>query len=476
MNIYNARVYINGESFSLENTIEVFSPIDNSLIGTVPSCETEEIDMAFQCANIAFEHWSLIDHEKRISFVLAFAKELLDKKDMLADLMVNEIAKSKKDCISEIQRTYDYILQTIEYYKSNILPPTIINESQHNIKGKIGKFYNVPIGVVLAISPFNYPVNLSLAKIIPSIIVGNTVVFKPASQGSLIALALGEIFAKLNFPRGVVNIITGKGSIIGDYIISNKYIKGITFTGGTTVGLNIAKSSYMQNLVLELGGKDPAIVLDDVDCSKVAKQIIAGAFNYSGQRCTAIKRVLVLDTIANELVENLEIEIKKLTFGNPFDNVDIVPMINSKELNYVQSLIDDALSKGAKLIYGNKIVGHNLLLPTLIDYVGLDSKLAWEEPFGPVLPIIRVKSIKEMIDIANQSEYGLQASIFTNNKEAALNISQLLNTGTVNINAPSSRGPDIFPFIGIKNSGFGTQGIIDSMKSMTRLKGIIENE
>lgn len=476
MNIYNARVYINGESFSLEDKIEVFSPIDNSLLGTVPSCKKEEIDMAFECANIAFEYWSLIDHEKRIDFVLAFAEELLDKKELIANLMVNEIAKPKKDCIAEIQRTYDYILQTIDYYRSNILIPMIIGESQHNIKGKIGKFYNVPIGVVLAISPFNYPVNLSLAKIIPSILVGNTVVFKPASQGSLIGLAIGEIFAKLNFPKGVVNIVTGKGSEIGDYIISNKHIKGITFTGGTSVGLNIAKSTYMKNLVLELGGKDPAIVLDDIDCSKVAKQIIAGAFNYSGQRCTAIKRVLVLDKIADELVKNLEIEIKKLTFGNPFDNVDIVPMINSKELDYVKLLIDDALSNGAKLIYGNEIVGHNLLLPTLIDHISLDSKLAWEEPFGPVLPIIRVNSIKEMIDIANQSQYGLQASIFTNNKEIALNISNLLNTGTVNINAPSSRGPDIFPFIGIKNSGFGVQGIIDAMKSMTRLKGVIENE
>lgn len=476
MNIYNARVYINGESFSLENKMEVFSPIDNSLLGTVPSCTTKEIDMAFECANIAFEHWSLIEYEKRIQFVLEFANELLAKKEIIADLMVNEIAKVKKDCIVEIQRTYDYILQTIDHYKLSILPPIVIDESQHKIKGKIGRFYNVPIGVILAISPFNYPINLSLAKIIPSLLVGNTVVFKPASQGSLIGLAIGEIFAKLNFPRGVVNIVTGKGSEIGDYIIANKYIKGITFTGGTLVGLNIAKSAYMKNLVLELGGKDPAIVLDDVDCSNVAKQIIKGAFNYSGQRCTAIKRVLVSDRIADELVKYLEIEIKKLTYGNPFDDVDIVPLINSKELNYVQSLIDDALSKNAKLIYGNQIVGHNLLLPTLIDYVGLDSKLAWEEPFGPVLPIIRVNSIKEMIEIANKSEYGLQASIFTNNKENAFNISRLLETGTINVNAPSSRGPDIFPFIGTKNSGFGVQGIVDAMKSMTRIKGIIENE
>ncbi|MEG2198248.1 MAG: aldehyde dehydrogenase family protein [Malacoplasma sp.] len=476
MNIYNARAYINGELINLENKIETFSPIDNSFIGTVPSCTKTEIDYAFESANTAFTNWSLIKADERISYVLAFAEELLAKKDMISTLMVKEIAKAKKDCLVEIQRTYDYILQTVQHYKSDILPAIVIGESQHNIKGKTGIFNHVPLGVVVAISPFNYPINLSLAKIIPSIIVGNTVVFKPASQGSLTGLVLGEIFAKLKFPRGVVNIISGSGSQIGDYLISNKHIKGITFTGGTDVGINIAKSSYMKNLILELGGKDPAIVLHDINCEKVAKQIISGAFNYSGQRCTAIKRVLVLDIIADQLVKCLEVEIKKLTCGNPFDNVDIVPMISTKEMNYVQSLINDALDKNAKLIYGNHVIGNNLLTPTLIDNVSLDSKLAWEEPFGPVLPIIRLNTVKEIIDVANKSEYGLQASIFTNDKEIALNISRLLDTGTININAPSSRGPDIFPFIGVKNSGFGVQGIVDAMKSMTRLKGVVNND
>ena len=327
----------------------------------------------------------------------------------------------------------------------------------------------------MAISPFNYPINLSISKIIPSLIVGNTVVFKPATYGSLVCSQLARYFDKSGFDPGVFNLVTGKGSEIGDYIVTNKYIQGISFTGSTDVGKKIAAQAPMKKLILELGGKDAAIVLDDIDVLEVAKEIVKGAYGYSGQRCTAIKRIIVLNEIADRLVIALREEILKLRIGNPFSNPDIVPMIDKKSLDYVLSLIQDALAHGGNIVTGNQIVGHNLLTPTLVDNVSLKSRLAWEEPFGPVVPIIRVKDISEAISVANASNFGLQGSVFTNDKAKALLIANHLNTGTVNINKSSSRGPDIFPFIGVKDSGFGVQGIEGAMVEMTRIKGIVEN-
>lgn len=475
-NNYIQKAYINGKFVDSNNKIKSFSPIDNKEIGTVPALGIKDIDLAFEVANASFASWSHLPKENRISYIKKFNEILAKNKEELANIMVLEIAKSKKDSEVEVQRTIDYINETIEWYEKIFAKPSIIDENVHKIKNKVGKFYNIPIGVVLAIAPFNYPVNLSLAKIIPSLITGNTVVFKSASQSSIVGLELAKYFDQAKFPAGVINLVSGKGSEIGDSLTTNKYVQGITFTGSTDVGIRIAKETYMKHLVLELGGKDPALVLDDVDLAKTATLIVKGAFNYSGQRCTAIKRVFVTNKIADQLVEHLKNEILKLKTGNPFDSVDVVPVIGSKELKFVQSLIDDAIKNGAKVVCGNEVVGNNLMKPTLLDHVGSNVRIAWEEPFGPVLPIIRVKNYDEMVELANKSEYGLQASIFAQDKNKAIELAEKLDTGTVNINQPSSRGPDIFPFCGVKNSGFGVQGIVNAMLAMTRVKGIVEND
>ena len=467
--------FINNQYIETTNTIEIFSPINGKKIGKVSALSKNDIDNAYNCAHDAFQHWQYTPIKVRIELIKKFAEFFLNDKQNLATLISWEVGKSFNDSLVEVIRSYEYIMNTIKVFEQKMLNAEIIDESIHGIKNKTGKFYYVPIGVVLAISPFNYPINLSIAKIIPTIITGNTVVFKPATYGSLVCSKLSEYFLKANFPPGVFNLVTGKGSEIGDYILSNKYIKGITFTGSTTIGKKIANVASMKNIVLELGGKDPAIVLEDVDIEKVASEIIKGAFNFSGQRCTAIKRVIVMDNVANSLVCALEKEIQKLTVGNPFDNADIVPLIDAKSLDYVKTLINDALENNAKLVCGNNIVGHNLLEPTLIDYVTPKMKLAWEEPFGPVLPIIRVKTIQEAVDLTNASSFGLQASVFTKNIQLANEIAIKLDVGTVNINKSSSRGPDYFPFIGVKDSGFGAQGIFESLKAMTRIKGIVDN-
>lgn len=230
----------------------------------------------------------------------------------------------------------------------------------------------------------------------------------------------------------------------------------------------------MVPLLMELGGKDAAIVLEDADLDVAASNIVAGAYSYSGQRCTAVKRILVVDKVADKLLEKVKAKVEALKVGNPVDGADVVPLIDMKSADFVWELIEDAKAKGAKLILGGNRE-ENLIYPTLFDNVTTDMRLAWEEPFGPVLPIIRVKDKDEAIEIANKSEYGLQSSVFTENINEAFYVADRLEVGTVQVNNKTERGPDHFPFLGVKASGIGTQGIRYSIEAMSRPKATVIN-
>lgn len=288
-------------------------------------------------------------------------------------------------------------------------------------KNKLAVVRREPVGIVLAIAPFNYPVNLSASKIAPALIAGNVVMFKPPTQGSISGLLLAKAFEEAGIPAGVFNTITGRGSEIGDYIIEHKEVNFINFTGSTPIGERIGRLAGMRPIMLELGGKDAALVLEDADLEHTAKQIVAGAFSYSGQRCTAIKRVIVLESVADKLATLLQEEVSKLTVGDPFDNADITPVIDNASADFIWGLIEDAQEKEAQALTPIKREG-NLLWPVLFDQVTKDMKVAWEEPFGPVLPIIRVASVEEAIAFANESEFGLQSSVFTNDFKKPLKL------------------------------------------------------
>lgn len=410
----------------------------------------------------------------RAHYLHAWADELLKMKEELATIMMKEVGKAYQDAIKEVERTADLIHYTVE--EAIHLSGESLNGEHFpgGSRSKLAVIERVPLGVVLAISPFNYPLNLAAAKLAPALITGNTVIFKPATQGSISGTKMIEALAKTNLPAGVLNLVTGKGSVIGDYLIEHDDIALVTFTGGTSTGVRIAQKAKMIPLVMELGGKDPAIICEDANLELAAKQIVSGAYSYSGQRCTAIKRVLVHRSVADELVSLIQSEVEKLSVGSPEDNATIVPLIDEQSADFVQGLIDDALEKGATLVLGNKRE-ENLIYPTLLDHVTKEMRIAWEEPFGPVLPIIRVDSQEEAIEIANASEYGLQASVFTQNLDKALTIARKLETGSIQINGRTERGPDHLPFIGIKKSGLGIQGVRRSIESMTREKVIILN-
>ncbi len=455
--------------------IRIFSPLDNSLLGSVKSMSKEEVDKEVGKAKEAFYTWKEMPLSQRADIMYKAADLLVANTKKLADLLMMEVGKDQKSAASEITRTADFIRFTADTAKS-IHGESIQGDTFSGFsKEKIAMVTREPVGVVLAISPFNYPINLAASKIAPALVSGNTVVFKPATTGSLCGIELAKIFMDAGLPEGALTVVTGKGSEIGDYIVTHEDINFINFTGSTEVGLDISGKVHMVPLLMELGGKDAAIVLKDADLEFAAKNIVAGAFSYSGQRCTAVKRILVLEDVADELINYLKIEIEKLKVGNPLNvQADVVPLISEKAADFVWELIEDARQKGAKLIIGGKREG-TLLYPTLFDEVTEDMRIAWEEPFGPVLPILRVKSVDEAVHLANKSEYGLQSSVFTENLTDAFHVAGKLEVGTVHINNKTERGPDHFPFLGVKKSGIGTQGIRYSIEAMTRVKATVIN-
>lgn len=463
---------INGKSYENNKWVAIINPTTNQIAGKVPALTKKEIDECYESANKAQKAWAVTPLLQRIKILNQWKELILENSNQLADLMVSEIAKGKKAALSEISRSIEYIDYTFEEVKR--MHPKAFTGDSWNVNNKLAVFDYVPKGIVLAISPFNYPVNLAIAKIIPALVTGNCVVFKPATQGSLVGLSFAQLAIKAGIPAGVFNAVSGKGSEIGDILVENPLINVISFTGSAAVGKRIATKSSKVDLILELGGKDPAIVLSDADLPDAATKIIKGAFSYSGQRCTAIKRVLVHQDVKPKLVELLTNKISQLSVGKPEADCEITPVIDNKTVTFIQGLIDDALKKGATCAIGNK-VKDNLMNPTLLDNVTEDMRIAWEEPFGPVLPIISIKNSDEAIRIANSSEYGLQAAIFTTNINSAMSLAKLLETGTVNINDQTQRGPDHFPFLGIKDSGLGIQGITDSLLSFVRPKGIVIN-
>ncbi|WP_300348537.1 NADP-dependent glyceraldehyde-3-phosphate dehydrogenase [Clostridium sp.] len=469
---------VNGEFYDSKSTelIEIKSPLDNSILGKVQAMSQEDVDFVMTNSKEAQKSWKKTTISKRADILYKTAELLLERKEEISKVLVMEIAKDEKSAISEVVRTADFLRFTADAAKS-IEGESIPSDSFPGFdKRKISVVTREPLGVVLAISPFNYPVNLAASKIGPALMAGNSVVFKPATQGSLSGLLLAKAFKDAGIPDGVLNTITGKGSVIGDYCVEHKDVDFINFTGSSEIGKRISKLSEMTPLLLELGGKDAAIVLEDADLDLAAKNIVAGAFSYSGQRCTAVKRVLAVESIADELNKKIVEQISKLKVGNPLivKDAQVVPLIDKKAADFVEKLMKDAENKGAKILVGGNREG-NLIEPTLYDNVTLDMDIAWEEPFGPILPIIRVKDKDEAIEIANKSEYGLQSSVFTNNINDAFYIAQKLEVGTVQVNNKTERGPDHFPFLGVKSSGMGTQGIKYSIESMSRPKATVIN-
>ncbi|XP_040949169.1 NADP-dependent glyceraldehyde-3-phosphate dehydrogenase isoform X2 [Gossypium hirsutum] len=444
-------------------------------LDSLTSKSKEEVNKLIEEAKTAQKSWAKTPLWKRAELLHKAAALLKEHKVPIAECLVKEIAKPAKDAATEAVRSGDLVSYCAEegvrvlgegkFMVSDSFPG--------NERTKYCLTAKIPLGVILAIPPFNYPVNLAVSKIAPALIAGNSIVLKPPTQGAVAALHMVHCFHLAGFPKGLISCVTGRGSEIGDFLTMHPMVNCISFTGGDT-GIAISKKAGMIPLQMELGGKDACIILDDADLDLAAANIVKGGFSYSGQRCTAVKVVLVMESVANALVEKVKAKVAKLTVGLPEDDSDITPVVTESSANFIEGLVVDAKQKGATFCQEYRREG-NLIWPLLLDNVRPDMRIAWEEPFGPVLPVIRITSVEEGIHHCNASNFGLQGCVFTRDISKAILISDAMETGTVQINSAPARGPDHFPFQGLKDSGIGSQGITNSINMMTKIKTTVIN-
>jgi lactaldehyde dehydrogenase len=462
---------INGELVDKNDKINILNPANNQIVDTVPSGNLEDIKRALNAAHQATTVINDMSSRKVSRILYNIYEDVLKNSNVLAQLITLETGKPISDSIDEINRSVETILLSAEESK-RIYGETIPLDACIGGRTALGFTIKVPLGVISAITPFNYPINLAIHKIAPAIAAKNTVVLKPSIKAPLAALKLVQIMAS-HLPPGVINGVTGHSNIIGDEMISSPLVSKVSFTGSIKTGISISKMASMKKITLELGGNDPLVVLEDADINKAVRAAVSGSFLNAGQVCIAVKRIILHESIANEFVSKLVSETAKLNMGDPSNGkTDVGPLIDVNAAKKVEMLVEDALNGGAELLLGGKR-SNAFYTPTIIDHVKSNMKIVSDETFGPIAPIIRVRSVDEAFDVANNTEYGLQAGVFTGSIETALKAAKFIEAGSVIINRQPTFRTDNMPFGGFKNSGMGKEGIKYAVDDMTNTKLIV---
>ena len=459
---------IGGKHISSDDLLEVKNPFNGEVIDTVPIAHRQIADLAITEANNAKESLVEMSAFKVSNKLFNAVKKLEEKREEFAELLTLEVGKPINESLVEVDRSIETLRLSAEEAK-RIYAESVPLDAGLNGKGFFAFTQKLPLGVVAAITPFNYPLNLTIHKIAPAIACKNTVIVKPPTEAPLTVMKFCELLNE-EFPDGVVNVVTGYGSEVGDYLVCSPNIDKISFTGNVTTGMMISQKAGMKKVTLELGGNDPTIILKDADIDKAVKGIINGAFLNAGQVCMGVKRVIVEEEIADELADKLVFETEKLVMGNPLDkSTTLGTLISEKAAIQVEETVNNAVSQGAEILTGGVREGA-FYEATVIDNVTPDMDLVMRETFGPVAPIIRVKDVDEAIDVANDTEYGLQAGVFTNDYSKAMRCAQEIEAGTVFVNKQSTFRTDNMPFGGFKNSGVGKEGIKYAVDEMTKTK------
>lgn len=471
--IPNFKIYSGGKwhfSESGEFT-DVRSPIDDSIIARISASSETDADRVL---NDAYKAKSLIRRMPAIERMGAMTKasRLLEENfQTLQNSIVVNNGKTLADASGEINATMHRLSLTFEEARKIFGDYIPGDWAEENI-GKYALIIREPVGLVLAISPFNYPLFITYTKVIPALLAGNSVIVKPPSIDPLPAILMAKVMEEAGLPPGSVSIITGRGAL-GSYMAESPVVDVVTFTGSTDVGKGLTKISGIKKIHLELGGKGAAIILNDANLSDAASKTLAGSLKNAGQRCDAISRVLVQSGVYPKFCELLSKGIEAWKVGDPRDkNSKIGPLINRDAVEHVLGLIQDAVDKGAQVVHGGSNNG-NYVEPTLILDVPLDARIMWEETFGPVIPVHKFDTVDESIEIANRSEYGLDSAVFTMDLNSAWKVAKRLEVGEVTVNSFPAHGVGFFPFGGVKESGLGREGIGYSIDEFTNMKTIV---
>ena len=458
-------------------TSEVRSPLldaegNRTLLGTVPDLDSAVGMNALESAKTAYDHgrgaWPTAPAGERIAAMEKFIELILPRRQEVVDLLMWEIGKKRSDSEKEFDRTVDYLRDTIAEYKNLQREGSHINV----VDGTLAQIRRGPLGVVLCLGPFNYPLNETFCVLLPAILMGNTCVFKPAKYGVLLMVPLLEAFAK-SFPPGVINVVFGRGRTLASPIMASGDVDVLALIGNSKSSNALISQHPKPNRVrqvLGLEAKNPAIVFPDADLDTAVRECVKGAWSFNGQRCTALKVIYVHKDIRAKFLEAFAQATDQLVWGSPLDNADITPLPEVGKVEAMQAYIHEAQEKGATMV--NARGGEeerNMVFPAILFPVSRDTALFKEEQFGPVCPVLEFEDFQEVLDDIAKSDYGQQVSVFTQSPETAGHcIDNLVNqVCRVNLNASCQRGPDTLPFTGRKDSAVSTLSVKAALRSFS---------
>lgn len=466
--VHKEALRIAGEKIHRDRTIEVTYPYTGEVIATVPKATLEDVRLAYR---IARDYKPTLTRYERYRILMRAGEIIASRLDEISRVITMESGLSRKDSLYEVGRASDVLL-----FAAN---QALVDDGQvfscdltHH--GKSRKVYTLrePLqGVITAITPFNHPLNQVIHKVAPSVATNNRMVLKPSEKTPLAAFLLADILYEAGLPPPMLSVVTGDPREIADEMLTHADVDLVTFTGGVAIGKYIAGKAVYKRQILELGGNDPIIVMDDADIEEAATLAASGSYKNSGQRCTAIKRMLVQESVADRFVELLVEKTRALKHGDPMDPAtDVGTVIDEAAARHFEAVVNEAISAGARLLHGNVRDGASYS-PTVLDRVSPEMTVAKHETFGPVSPVIRFKTIEDAIRISNGTAYGLSSSICTNRLDDITRFIRELNVGSVNVREVPGYRLELTPFGGIKDSGLGyKEGVLEAMKSFTNTK------
>lgn len=450
--------FINGQWIkgSSNKIVKNINPYNHQHIDDIQAASQQDVDAAYQAAQLAFKTWKQTTVSERQALIERIIDVIKQQREALVDWLINEAGSSRLKANIEVDAALSISQASLEY--AHAVNEVLELKPQH--EGQISQVFHKALGVITVISPWNFPFHLSMRSVIPAIALGNTIVLKPASDTPVTGgLAIAKIFEMAQAPAGVLNVIVGAGSEIGDYVVEHDASKFISFTGSTQVGKRVAEKAMSARMIkrvgLELGGNAPLVILDDADLDLAVNLTVMGRFLHQGQICMSTNRVIIDEKIYDQYLEKLRPALEQIKVGNPANADTLVgPIINSQQTDALHQIIQRAKNEGAELFFDGGVEG-NLVGPHVFVNVEPDFSVAKEESFGPILPIIKARDEAHALELANDTEFGLSSAVCTSNHERGVKFALGIEAGMSHINEISVADHHLAPFGGEKNSGLG---------------------
>ena len=468
------KMLIGGKWVSGKETIDVINPYNQQFLARVPKASKSDVDAAIRAAEEALPIMEDMPAHKRSQILERTSELIAQNREEIAKLIASESGKAYKYAFGEAGRAVETFKFAAEEAKQ-IHGETVPMDASANAENRMGFFIRTPVGVIVAISPFNFPLNLVAHKIAPAIAAGNTVVLKPATSTPLTAIRLGEILLQAGLPAEALNIVIGGGSTVGDWLVTDPRVAMVTFTGSPPVGKFIMSRGGLKKYTMELGSNSAVILCEDADIKKAVPRCVVGSYANSGQICISVQRIYVHKKIWGNFLKQFVAETEKQVVGDPLDkNCDVGPMIDIREAERAELWVKEAADQGAKILTGGTREGA-VFLPTVLTDVSAEMKVIKDEVFAPVVSLIPFQDLSEALQMVNQTRYGLQVGIYTQRIDYAFEAVKKINVGGVMINDTPTFRVDHMPYGGNKESGIGREGLRYAIEEMTNIRMVCFN-